>query len=97
MDQLTRAGKGRVQLKQIVEALQTWLIDLSLARNGLSARYFLKREATIRGLADMIPGVRLIHAYRSLIARRQQAEQPVNARLFLEGMFLDYRDLFARQ
>jgi DNA polymerase-3 subunit delta' len=27
--------------------------------------------------------------------RRQEAEQPLNARLFLEGIFLDYRALFS--
>jgi DNA polymerase III subunit delta' len=37
----------------------------------------------------------LIHSYRDLNTRRQEAEQPLNARLFLEGLFLDYRALFA--
>jgi len=46
-------------------------------------------------LADIIPAVRLIHFYRDIIKRRQEAEQPLNARLFLEGVFLDYRALFA--
>jgi DNA polymerase III subunit delta' len=43
----------------------------------------------------MIPVIRLIHSYRDLNAQRQDAEQPLNARLFLEGLFLDYRALFA--
>jgi DNA polymerase-3 subunit delta' len=29
--------------------------------------------------------------------RRREAEQPLNARLFLEGIFLDYRALFANR
>jgi DNA polymerase-3 subunit delta' len=43
----------------------------------------------------MIPAARLIGSYRNLISRRQEAEQPLNPRLFLEGLFLDYRALFA--
>ena len=43
----------------------------------------------------MIPPARLIQSYRVAISRRQEAEQPLNARLFLEGLFLDYRALFA--
>jgi len=61
----------------------------------LPIRYFLPQQATISGLADIIPAVRLIHFYRDVIKRRQEAEQPLNARLFLEGVFLDYRALFA--
>jgi DNA polymerase-3 subunit delta' len=42
----------------------------------------------------MIPAMRLINAYRDMISTRQECEQPVNPRLFLEGLFLDYRALF---
>ena len=71
------------------------LVDLTLAANAMPVRYFLPQQATISGLADMIPPARLIQAYRAVISRRQEAEQPLNARLFLEGLFLDYRALFA--
>jgi DNA polymerase-3 subunit delta' len=43
----------------------------------------------------MIPPARLLQAYRTSVANRREAEQPLNARLFLEGLFLDYRALFA--
>jgi len=92
---MVKDSKGKLQLKQVVEAFQKWLVDLTLARNGLPIRYFLAQQATISGLADMIPPARLIQSYRVAISRRQEAEQPLNARLFLEGLFLDYRALFA--
>ena len=97
VDKALRDSKGKVLLKHIVEAWQKWLVDLTLARNGLPIRYFLPQQATISGLADMISPARLIHAYRSALTRRQEAEQPLNARLFLEGLFLDYRALFAHE
>lgn len=95
LEKAVKDSKGKLLLKHVVEALQKWLIDLTLARNGLPVRYFLPQSATISSLADMIPAMRLNHFYRDLISRRQEAEQPLNARLFLEGIFLDYRGLFA--
>jgi DNA polymerase-3 subunit delta' len=95
LEKAVKDSKGKLLLKHVVEALQKWLIDLTLARNGLPVRYFLPQSATISSLADMIPAMRLNHFYRDLISRRQEAEQPLNARLFLEGVFLDYRGLFA--
>ncbi len=95
IDKAIKDSKGKLLLKQVVEAFQKWLVDLSLARNGIPVRYFLAQERTISGLADMIPPAQLIHAYRAAISHRQEAEQPLNARLFLESLFLEYRGLFA--
>ncbi|HLO64740.1 MAG TPA: DNA polymerase III subunit delta' [Azonexus sp.] len=97
LDKAVKDSKGKLLLKQVVEALQKWLVDLTLARNGLPVRYFLPQQATISGLADMIPPARLIQSYRAAITRRQEAEQPLNARLFLESLLMDYRALFANQ
>lgn len=95
LEKAVKDSKGKLLLKQVVEAFQKWLVDLNLARNGLPVRYFLQHQAKISGLADMIPPARLIQSYRAAINRRQEAEQPLNARLFLEGLFLEYRALFA--
>ncbi|PKO48411.1 MAG: DNA polymerase III subunit delta' [Betaproteobacteria bacterium HGW-Betaproteobacteria-4] len=95
LDKAIKDSKGKVALKHLTEALQKWMVDLTLARNGLPVRYFLPQQAIISGLADMIPPARLIRSYRALITRRQEAEQPLNARLFLESLLLDYRALFA--
>jgi DNA polymerase-3 subunit delta' len=95
LEKVVKDSKGKVALKHVTEALQKWLVDLTLAKNGLSVRYFLPQQAIIAGLADMIPAARLIQSYRALITRRQEAEQPLNARLFLESLLLDYRALFA--
>lgn len=95
LEKAVKDSKGKLPLKHVVEALQKWLVDLNLARNGLPVRYFLPQQTTISGLADMIPAARLIQSYRAAITRRQEAEQPLNARLFLESLFLDYRALFA--
>lgn len=95
LEKAVKDSKGKLALKHVIEAVQKWTVDLTLARNGLPVRYFLPQQSIISGLADMIPPARLIRSYRALITRRQEAEQPLNARLFLEGILLDYRALFA--
>lgn len=96
MDKVLRESKGGLQLRQVVEGVQKWLVDLSLAANDLPIRYFLAQQPKISALADMIPPARLVRFYRLVNARRREAEQPLNARLFLENLFLDYRALFDR-
>ncbi|MDR2838370.1 MAG: DNA polymerase III subunit delta' [Azonexus sp.] len=95
LEKAVKDSKGRLPLKAVVDGLQKWLVDLQLAGNGLTVRYFLPQAATIGKLAAMIPPSRLSRAYRACVTRRREAEQPLNARLFLEGLFLDYRALFA--
>lgn len=93
LEKIVKESKGRLALRAVVEVMQKWLVDLTLAANGQPIRYFLPQQATISGLADMIPPARIVRAYRHLLTSRREAEQPLNARLFLEGLFMDYRGL----
>lgn len=95
LEKIIKESKGRLTLKQVVDGMQKWLIDLTLLSTGCSLRYFLGYESKIRQLAAMIPPERTIRLYRALCNSRREAEQPLNPRLFLEGLFLDYRTLFA--
>ncbi len=94
LEKLVKDSKGKLPLKAVVDAMQKWLVDLTLADRAQPVRYFLPQQSIISGLADMIPSARLLPAYRSLLQRRREAEQPLNARLFFEGLFMDYRALF---
>lgn len=96
LDKVLKDSKGALHMKQIIEALQKWLVDLNLLASGLPGRYFVALQPKMAALADMIGPVRLMHHYRALNRHRLEAEQPVNPRLFLEGVFLDYRALFRR-
>lgn len=94
LEKLVKDSKGKLPLKAVVEAMQKWLVDLTLSSNALPVRYFLSQQSTISGLAAIIPTMRLLSAYRALLQRRREAEQPLNTRLFLESLFIDYRALF---
>ena len=93
LEKIIKDSKGQLALKTIVDAMQKWFVDLTLACNKQPVRYFLAQQATISGLADMIPPAQIVRAYRLLLIRRREAEQPLNARLFIEGLFMDYQSL----
>lgn len=95
IDKLLKDSKGRWGLKQVVEWSQKWCVDLALARNGLAVRYFVRHADTIASVVAAVPEVRLVRYHRRLLACRREVEQPLNARLFLEEFFLNYRALFA--
>ncbi|MBS1188778.1 MAG: holB [Rhodocyclaceae bacterium] len=95
IEKLLKEGKGKVALGQVVEWLQKWIIDLALARQSLPVRYFSSQRATIEKLAAGVPVYRFLGFHRRLLQERRQAEQPLNARLFLETLFMDYRALFS--
>lgn len=95
-ERVLRESKGRVGLRHVVEWLQKWVVDLTLAREALPVRYFVGQQATINALAQATASDRLLRFHRQLARLRRQAEQPLNARLFLEELFLDYRTLFGK-
>lgn len=95
VDKILKDAKGRIGLRQGMEWAQKWLVDLSLARNGMPVRFYLRQAATIATLAAKVPEARLLRFYRHLLESRREAEQPLNVRLFMEEFFLNYRALFA--
>lgn len=95
LDRALKAAKGKLILRQIVEWIQKWVVDLNLAGCGLPIRYFLRQQATIVTLAGSAAPTGLIAFHRGLLRRRREVEQPLNARLFLEALLLEYRTLFA--
>ncbi|MGE5489700.1 MAG: DNA polymerase III subunit delta' [Actinomycetota bacterium] len=95
MDKLLKDSKGKVGLKQVVEWMQKWTVDLSLAGQSLPVRYFSGQRATIEKLVAGAPVYKFLSFHRRLLRERRQVEQPLNARLFLETLFMDYRALFS--
>ncbi len=89
-----KEGKGKPALRAVVEWAIKWMVDLTLVRNGLPTRYFVGQTATMKTLVAGVPEIRLLRFYRHLLQCRREAEQPLNARLFLEEFFLNYRALF---
>lgn len=96
IDKLLKDSKGRVGLRQVVEWTQKWTIDLAMAAQSLPVRYFSGQRATIEKLAGDAPVYKFLGFHRKLLRERRQVDQPLNARLFLETLFMDYRALFSK-
>ena len=94
LDRVVKAEKRPAPLKRMIEWAQKWLVDLTLASEGLPARYFLKQAPVAKRLAGTAETADLLAFSRKTIQYKLQCEQPLNSRLFLEDFFLSYAALF---
>ncbi|GHU26399.1 DNA polymerase III subunit delta' [Betaproteobacteria bacterium] len=94
VDRVVKAEKRPASLKRLVEWGQKWFVDLILLRTGQAPRYFLAQSAPLRELARRAELPDLLAFNRKALQYRQQCEQPLNSRLFLEDYFLNYALLF---
>ena len=94
LDKLIRDSKGKLLLRHLLDWSQKWSFDLMAVSQDLALRYFLPQQATMRALVKETAMVHLVRYNRSLLAKRREVEQPLNARLFLETFLLDYQSVF---
>lgn len=94
LDRVVKGEKRVAPLKRLVEWSQKWCVDLALLRIGMAPRYFLAEQARLRELAGKAALSSLLAFGRKALQYRQQCEQPLNSRLFLEDFLLNYWALF---
>ncbi|MFN0164563.1 MAG: DNA polymerase III subunit delta' C-terminal domain-containing protein [Burkholderiales bacterium] len=73
-----------------------WLSDLLLCGNGGKVRYHPREAQSIERIARSVPATALDGLLRRVVSRRRTAEHPLNVRLFLEEIFIDYARVTAR-
>jgi DNA polymerase-3 subunit delta' len=95
LDRAVKATTRPAALKRVVEWGQKWFADLILLSCGQAPRYFLAQRAPLQDLAARAGLSSLLAFHRKALQYRQQCEQPLNSRLFLEDFFLSYTALFA--
>ncbi|MCC6916404.1 DNA polymerase III subunit delta' [Nitrosomonas sp.] len=83
----------KLDLPGVTGWLQKWCYDLLSCRAGGQVRYHLRQAAAVRQQAAVIDPVAFGFLWRSLVTSQQLARHPLNAKLFLEEMFLNYMDL----
>jgi DNA polymerase-3 subunit delta' len=94
VDRVVKAEKRPASLKRLVEWGQKWFVDLILLHTGQAPRYFLAQSTPLKELARHVELPDLLAFNRKALQYRQQCEQPLNSRLFLEDYFLNYALLF---
>jgi DNA polymerase-3 subunit delta' len=73
-----------------------WLADLAACGHGGKVRYHPQSTQAIERIAKSVPAAILDGLYRRVLDRRRAADHPLNPRLFLEDLFIDYARTTAR-
>lgn len=77
-------------LRDVLNWLQKWTYDLVLRRCAGSVRYNPDRAAAIEALSAQVNPLRVLRFHRELVSLRRAIDHPLNARLLLEQLLLDY-------
>src|SRR5690242_7766294 len=83
----------RVPLWDLVAWLQRWTFDLLLARATGRVRYHVGDEALIADVSRRCQPASIVAYLRRLAQARALARHPLNARLFVEDLLLQYQRL----
>lgn len=88
----------KLPVPAVLGILQRWTYDLLAvrldARSGKAVRYFPKEHAVLARCAQATDAHRLQGFAARLVAHRRHENHPLAARLVMESVFLDYRQLF---
>lgn len=85
----------RSELVHVIHCLQQWISDLFSCQLAGVIRYFPDQEEKLRELAGRISNSSLMRFQQELLDARRSVFHPLNPKLFLESLFLSYRQLFA--
>jgi len=77
------------ELPEIVSALQKWAYDALSVRFFGRERYFVGRRDALAGYSKADP-VALLKLGRKLCRRQRESQHPLNPRLFVEELMIDF-------
>ena len=81
------------ELPQVVVWLQKWVYDLAAVKLNEAPRYHPEADEALRRLGAAMPLSALLSYQRGLAQARAVSQHPLNPRLFLEDLFMQYRAL----
>jgi DNA polymerase-3 subunit delta' len=80
-------------LPDVVIWIQKWVYDLARVRAGGDPRYHPGASEKIAGLAGRADPIRLTRLANRIAEARAVAQHPLNPKLFLEDLLMQYRKL----
>ncbi|HKO87604.1 MAG TPA: DNA polymerase III subunit delta' [Burkholderiales bacterium] len=81
------------ELPQVVNWMQKWTYDLAAVKLNEAPRYHPQAASALRKLSARMTWRPLLAYQRALAQARGIAQHPLNPRLFLEDLFMQYRAL----
>ncbi|MCC7091302.1 MAG: DNA polymerase III subunit delta' [Nitrosomonas sp.] len=91
------AAMPQADLALTVTWLQQWCYDLISYRSTGKIRYFLNHLIAIKAVSARMDLHACLVYSRTLNSRRQLAHHPLNARLFMEELFIEYTAMIERK
>jgi DNA polymerase-3 subunit delta' len=88
---------NKQRLAQFVEALIGWTVDLARIHGGGVARYHIECQKMLQPLAAAVAPSALFHYHRSLLRQRRWLNHPLQPRLVVEALLIEYRTLFTHR
>ncbi|MDR0250241.1 MAG: hypothetical protein LBI35_02860 [Burkholderiales bacterium] len=88
---------NKQRLAQFIEALIGWTVDLARIHGGGAARYHAECQKMLQPLAVAVAPSALFHYHRSLLQQRRWLNHPLQPRLIVEALLIEYRMLFAHR
>ena len=79
-----------IPMREVVNWLQKWTYDLVFRRCAGKVRYNPDRAAAIDTLSAQIDPMKILRFHRELLNLRRVIDHPLNPRLLLEQLLLDY-------
>ena len=83
----------RVELAKIVHWMQQWCYDLMTAKLAGNVRYAQGAYDLASEISRNVAILDLVRYQSELITARRESQHPLNPRLFLESLFLSYRQM----
>ena len=80
----------------VLSWLQRWTYDLVIMKFCARVRYHIDLQSEIESAAADLDPVRVTRLHRALLAFQRHVNHPLNARLFLEQMLIEYARATAR-
>lgn len=90
-----QGGEALYPMRGLIDAIQRWCIDLAQVRAGLPARYHRDRRSELMQLAAGTTLGRIVRYQRQLVGHLRLSEHPLNSKLFLEEVLMQYRAAFS--
>ena len=92
----TPKDERKAAVAAILYWLLTWTADLASVTSGGVARFHPERGEALLQLAARVARVPLFRYYHSLLRQRALLAHPLQPRLVIEALIIEYRTLFAR-
>jgi DNA polymerase-3 subunit delta' len=84
-------------IPHVVSWLQKWAYDIVHYRVLGTVRYNPDQREAIARVASVVEPLAAMRFYREMVRQQRIAQHPLNARLFIEYLLLEYRDLVQPQ